>query len=322
MNNKLQLAIWSVGEHARRNILPALPLTESVELIGTYTRNTNINQSVSREHGCKKYCSGEELLGDAQVQAVYISGPNSVHHTQIKQCLVANKSVLVEKTALTNLRDAEEIVALARSKNLVVMEAFMYRFHRQFHHLKDILISKKYGQIVRIQSEFGFPHLDPRNIRYKKELAGGALMDAGAYTLSSVRQLIGNNVDVIGATMLSNAQHEVDIKGFALLQSNDSIAQCSWVIGGSYINSINIWCEDAHIEVDRAFSKPAIYETSICVSANGKMIEQLATGKDNHFVNMLNVFSKTVIDENNFFELDELLQQAKLIDSVKKAAIS
>ena len=82
----LNIAIWTVGERARRNMLPAISKSESVNLVGMLTRNIDVLNSQSKQYGCYAYNSSDELLQDSSVAAVYISSPNALHYAQVKQC--------------------------------------------------------------------------------------------------------------------------------------------------------------------------------------------------------------------------------------------
>ena len=286
--NTLNIAVWTVGEHARRNILPAINKSESVNLIGMFTRNIDVLTSQSKQYDCHAYNNSDELLADSNVQVVYISSPNAMHYEQVKQCLLNNKHVIVEKSALSSLEETQEIIDLAKSKDLVIMEAFMFLYHRQFSDLKELIESEKYGKMLFMEASFGFPHLSKDDIRYSKELAGGALNDAGAYTICAILDLLGPDSELVFSNLNTEDGYKVDTSGMAIFMKNDVKAVCKWAMGGSYKNEITIWCEKGHIVVDRAFSKPETYESKIKITHNGKMVEEITSGKDNHFVKMLN----------------------------------
>lgn len=321
MNNltmqKLGVACWTIGQHAQKNIIPAIDNCDGVDLIGAYTRNENVLDSVCSETGCKRYSDEQELLLDPDVDLVYLSSPTGIHYEQIKKCLTAKKSVLVEKTALTDLQKVDEIIALAKSNGVLVMEAFMYRFHSQFKRLQDLLNSKKYGEIVRIECEFGFPHLPKGDIRYSKALEGGSLYDAGAYTLSAAQLLLGHHPDVKWARRCTEAGYEVDTFGNAILVNDiNQIALCNWKFGASYINQIRIWLEQAHIVVDRAFSKPETYQSNIVVYHNGKVEEEIISGTDNHFVNMFSYVNNIIMTSNFELEYQNVYDQVKIFQAI------
>ena len=316
MNKLINIACWSVGEHAIRNILPAIQECKNINLSGIYTRDQNVSNEQNNLYGSTQYQSEAELLSALNVDAVYLSSPTGVHYEQINKCLDAGKSVLVEKTALPCLKKTQELISKAESKGLTIMEAFMYRFHKQFTELKKLIINKKYGNVIKIECEFGFPHLASDNIRYQKKLCGGATFDVGAYTLSSVRQLLGHKTKVQWAKILTFSEFEVDTSGWASLTAGDAVANCSWNFGGSYSNKIRVWCENGHISCDRAYSKAPNFESNIVVEHNGVTVETLNTGKDNHFINMLTHFSKILVSSNSTIEHKELEEQSKLVNSV------
>jgi len=312
--NTLNIAVWTVGEHARRNILPAINKSESVNLIGMFTRNIDVLTSQSKQYDCHAYNNSDELLADSNVQVVYISSPNAMHYEQVKQCLLSNKHVIIEKSALSSLEETQEIVDLAKSKDLVIMEAFMFLYHRQFSDLKELIESEKYGKMLFMEASFGFPHLSKDDIRYSKELAGGALNDAGAYTICAILDLLGLDSELVFSNLNTEDGYDVDTSGMAIIMKNDVKSVCKWAMGGSYKNEINIWCEKGYIVVDRAFSKPETFDSNIKIFNNEKMNEVINSGKDNHFINMLIELARRVdsgVCTKSMFKQSELLEDMR-----------
>jgi NDP-hexose-3-ketoreductase len=316
INKKINIACWSVGRHAEKNMLPAISACNDVVLSGIYTRNLDVLRRQAVLYGCVTYLNENELLDDPSVDAVYLSSPTGVHAEQIRKCLNSGKSVLVEKTALPSLQQTKELVKEATERNLVLMEAFMYRFHAHFSELKRLVESKKYGDVIKLDCEFGFPHLNQEDIRYRKDLCGGATYDAGAYTLSSVRYLLGNEVNVVWSKTIKFDDFQVDTRGYATLSIDNIVANCAWVFGASYSNKIRVWCEKGHILCDRVYSKTADYESEIIVEHNGDVVERLILAPENHFINMLSYFSRVVGGGVSKQENEELIAQASLIEAI------
>jgi len=310
----LNIAVWTVGEHARRNMLPAISMCESVNLVGMFTRNIDVLTSQSKQYDCHGYNNSDELLADSNVEVVYISSPNAMHYEQVKQCLLNNKHVIVEKSALSSLEETQEIIDLAKSKDLVIMEAFMFLYHRQFSDLKKLVKSGKYGKMLFVEASFGFPHLGKDDIRYSKELAGGALDDAGAYTICAIIDLLGSDSKLIFSDLSTEDGYDVDTSGIAILKKDHVKAVCKWAMGGSYKNEIIIWCERGHIVVDRAFSKPEYHNSCVKIFDNGRLIEIVNSGRDNHFINMLNDFdTRNSLKEKNSI----LFKQAEILSKIR-----
>ena len=182
--------------------------------------------------------------------------------------------------------------------------------------MKKLILSKEFGEILKLDIEFGFPHLSEDNIRYRKDLGGGALFDAGAYTLSAARNLLGEDIKLVWANVICEKGFEVDVGGNAILVSNNTVANCSWAFGATYRNQIRLWTSDYDILCMRAFSKPNDYSTKIILRQNGIVVEEIEIGCDDHFVNMLTYFTNVERSSNVAIEHNQILRQAELLRSI------
>jgi predicted dehydrogenase len=148
----------------------------------------------------------DDLLRDPQVQAIYLSLPNSMHHEWTIKSLRAGKHVLCEKPCASNVAQAEEMFDVAQQAGKVLVEAFMYRSHPQTQSVLETIGSGAIGQVKAIKTSFCFriSKID-QNIRFKPELSGGATMDIGCYCLSLSRLVAGQEPDRIHAAGLLHA---------------------------------------------------------------------------------------------------------------------
>ena len=104
--------------------------------------------------------------------------------------------VLVEKSLACEYAQVVELNDLAKKKGLALIENFQFRFHSQLQYIKNIVGSGKIGELRCIKSAFGFPPFQEKNnIRYQKELGGGALLDAGAYPIKISQIFMGYDID-------------------------------------------------------------------------------------------------------------------------------
>lgn len=309
-----KIAIWSVGEHAKRNVIPAIEALGDVELVGAFTRSQEVRDSLENLFF---FSSAEEMLSCDDVNAIYISSPNSLHGKQIELALKYGKHVLVEKTAFTCRSDAVDALAEANRANLIVMEAFMYRFHNQYSQLKTLIAKESYGKARFATVDFGFPHLPSSNIRYNKALGGGALNDAGAYTLSVLGDLFTTtSLRKTASGVVSDNDYDVDTTGYSVFEADSLVIHCRWAFGLTYRNQLDIWCDDGIIRVARPFSKPANFDSTIEVCQNGKVVEVIETGQDNHFKNMITYFMNE-ISSGSLRENDRTLKQRLLLDEIE-----
>ena len=134
----------------------------------------------------------DELLGDAEVRAVYVATPHPQHEKLALAAIAAGKHVLVEKPMATSAAAAARIIEAARQKRVFLMEAYMYRCHPLITKLISRLRAGVIGQIRHVRADFGFR--DPRNPKgrlFDPEQAGGGLLDVGGYPVSFVRLIAG-----------------------------------------------------------------------------------------------------------------------------------
>ncbi|MDB5298031.1 MAG: Oxidoreductase [Phycisphaerales bacterium] len=132
------------------------------------------------------------LLARADVDAVYVSLPNSLHHAWTIAALKAGKHVLCEKPFAVTPAEADEMFDVASSAGRVVMEAFMYRCHPQTLAVQQAIADGQIGDVRQVRTSFCYRTTKVAgNVRFDPTLAGGALMDVGCYALSFSRLLLG-----------------------------------------------------------------------------------------------------------------------------------
>jgi predicted dehydrogenase len=146
------------------------------------------------------YGSYAQLIADPSIDAVYIAVPNGLHGRWTEAALEAGKHVLCEKPFTANAEEAASVAEAARHSGLVVMEAFHYRYHALTRRMLEILGSGELGTITKIEAWLCFPLVPGNNVRWDYQLAGGALMDAGCYTIHLLRTLAGAEPKVSSAT--------------------------------------------------------------------------------------------------------------------------
>ena len=139
----------------------------------------------------------QALLDDGGLDAVYNPLPNGLHARWTIAALDAGKHVLCEKPFTGNTAEAEQVAAAAQRTGLVVMEAFHYRYHPLAERMRAIVRSGELGALRHVEACFPLPRFS--DIRYRYDLGGGALMDAGCYAVHLLRLLGGEEPDVVSA---------------------------------------------------------------------------------------------------------------------------
>jgi predicted dehydrogenase len=205
----------------------ALPLRSSllVEPYAVASRDEAKAREFAGKHGFSKfYGSYEALLADAAVDFVYIPLPNHLHLEYIKKAADAGKPVLCEKPLCMNAKDAADAAAYCRKKNVLLMEAFMYRFHPQWIRAKEIVRSGEIGEILATHGHFSYVNMDGTNIRNRADAGGGAIYDIGCYAVSSARHLFGREPVRAVSTLVRDPVFKTDILVSAVLDFGEGRA--------------------------------------------------------------------------------------------------
>lgn len=167
---------------ARRNLEAAV--------VGIAARDTVRAATFAARHGIERVYTGyDELLADPAIEAVYNPLPNSLHARWTIRALEAGRHVLCEKPFAASVGEAEAMAEAATETGLVLMEAFHYRYHPLFGRLRSIIMAGEIGRVQHLEATFCIPLLRARDIRWRADLAGGALMDTGCYAVHLLRHL-------------------------------------------------------------------------------------------------------------------------------------
>lgn len=302
---------------ARRSVIPAILETDALELVAVSSRTEKKANEFADEFGCKSIVGYQNLLDSEEIDAVYMPLPTGMHKEWMIKALDAKKHLLVEKSMSLDYSTTQQIVQLAAKNGLVVMENFMFKYHSQHQIVKELILSGTIGEIRCFRASFGFPPLDRSNFRYNKELGGGALLDAGAYTISASLMFLGNDLQVKAAT-LNYDGCEVDIHGGAYLQSADGkFAEVAFGFDNYYQCNYEIWGSSGKIIAHRAFTPKPNQSPKITVESPNGTREILAK-PDNHFKNLLLEWSERIrVKEGSSF-YQELLAQSRVLDMVRK----
>ena len=214
-----RIGIIGAGWIAHKMTL-ALGYTDEACVYAIASRSEDKARSFAEEHGiAMAYGSYEAMLDDPEVDLVYIATPHSHHFAHAMLALEHGKPVLVEKAFTANKKQAEELFKTAKEKNVFICEAIWTRFIPMRKTLDDILKSGIIGEITSLTANLGYPisHLDRL---VKPELAGGALLDLGVYTLNFAVMALGKDIADIKSVCTKN-EYGVDMHNSIILTYSD-----------------------------------------------------------------------------------------------------
>lgn len=141
----------------------------------------------------RAYGSYEEMLDDEAVDLVYIATPHSHHYEHTRLSLLKGKPVLCEKSFTANAEQAEELIRLAKEKNLFITEAIWTRYMPLSKTIKELIDNGAIGKPHTLSANLCYPNYEWERMN-KPELAGGALLDLGVYTLNFAAMVFGTDI--------------------------------------------------------------------------------------------------------------------------------
>jgi D-xylose 1-dehydrogenase (NADP+, D-xylono-1,5-lactone-forming) len=198
---------WGILSTARINgpVLAGARESDAVEVVAVASREQASADAYAREYAIPRaHGSYDALLADPEVEAIYISLPNSLHVEWSIRALEAGKHVLCEKPLSARPAEVERAFEVAERCGRLLMEAFMWRHNPQTGRLLTLLGEGAIGPLAMVRASFGFHLFDTANVRMQRELEGGSLMDVGCYCVSALRLLCGEPVRVFGEQLLSD----------------------------------------------------------------------------------------------------------------------
>jgi len=191
------MTTWGILSTARINrlVLAGARLSDHVDVIAVASRDAARSAAYARKHGIERaYGTYDALLDDADVEAVYVSVPNSMHLEWTIHALRSGKHVLCEKPLSRRPLDVEEAFDIAEQSGLVLSEGFMWRHHPQTKALSKLVAEGAIGGLRMIRAHFSFQLASVHgagDARFEPELDGGSLMDVGCYCVNAARLLAG-----------------------------------------------------------------------------------------------------------------------------------
>jgi predicted dehydrogenase len=192
---------WGIVSTAdiNRKVIPGAKESPKVDLVAVASRDQARADAYAREWGIERaYGSYEALLEDPEIEAVYISLPNTLHCEWSIRAVEAGKHVLCEKPMARRTEEVEAAFDAADRAGRFLMEAFMYRHNPQTKRLKELVADGAIGELRLVRSAFSYGLYDEDNIRLRADVEGGALMDVGCYCVSGSRLLAGEPDTVYG----------------------------------------------------------------------------------------------------------------------------
>ena len=214
--------ILGVSMFATRRMVPAMQRGRDLTVAAIASRSKDKAEKAARDLNIPRaYGSYEELLADPEIDAVYIPLPNHMHVPYSIKAAEAGKHVLCEKPIALNAAEARALLDARDRTGVLIQEAAMIRVHPRWLATRAELAkgsAGKIGELRSIVSSFGY-HLRQRdNVRYRRDMGGGTLLDVGFYPVSISRFCFGAEPTRVLASLTTEPETGVDILAAAMLE--------------------------------------------------------------------------------------------------------
>lgn len=204
-HEKIKWGILGTGWIARK-FADALKVANNCQLYAVGSRTKEQAFHFAADYRLSRaYSSYEELVADPEIDVVYIATPHNLHSQNTRMALNAGKHVLCEKPIGVNLQEVNEMFALARQKNLFLMEAMWSRFLPHIIKTKELIEQGVIGNVNLLTAKFCIHSKpNPQHRHYNVDLCGGTLLDIGIYNVFLALFLLGKPADISAIATLSD----------------------------------------------------------------------------------------------------------------------
>ncbi|MGI5140481.1 MULTISPECIES: Gfo/Idh/MocA family protein [unclassified Streptomyces] len=227
------------------------------EIVAVASRSEESAKGFAERFGIPRaYGEWSALAEDEDVDVVYVATPHSAHRAAAGLCLEAGRNVLCEKAFTLNMREAQELVALAKEHDAFLMEAMWMYCHPLVRRLKALVDDGAIGEVRSIQADFGLAGPFPPSHRLRDPaLGGGALLDLGVYPVSFAHLLLGEPSDIVARAVLSD--EGVDLQTGALLSwESGALASVHCSIHGGTPVAASVTGSQGRIDIPHGFFFP------------------------------------------------------------------
>jgi predicted dehydrogenase len=210
------------GDIARKRIVPALRDLSNSNLVAVSRARADLAEAFAAEFGVPRwYAKWQDLLGDREVDAVYIATPVHLHVEQACAAAEAGKHVLCEKPMALTVSECDRMIAACRGSGVKLGVAYYRHFYPLIDRIKQLIAAGEIGQTIVVQVNafelFNPPSGGPRNwLLNRDQSGGGPMFDFGCHRIEVLDHLFGRINYTL--SMLTNVRfaREVEDTGVAI----------------------------------------------------------------------------------------------------------
>ena len=325
----LNWGVLGASYFAIEHMIPALQQSAGLRVHGIASRELAKAKAVAARFGLPQaYGDYDSLLADPAIDVVYNPLPNHLHVPWTVKAARAGKHVLCEKPIALDAAGAASLIPVRDETGLQIQEAYVVLHHPQWQRARALARAGRIGRVRAIQGWFSYRLDDPENIRNKREMGGGGLLDIGVYPLLTARYVFGAEPLRVFAAIERHPAWDVDVLTSAVLAFPDGILSftCSMQLAGH--QAMTLHGEEGRIELPDPFAQSPSREARIAIFDPGEIwrppdaeVETLA--KVDQYVPQAEAFCAAVRGEAPpAFPLEESVKMMRILDALARSGES
>lgn len=293
-------------------------LAPSVEVAGIASRTYEKAEQFRADFGLPRaYHSYEEMIGDPEIQAVYIPLPNGLHAEWMIKAARAGKHCLSEKPFASSAREAREVCDAVNREGVLAMEGFMWRLHAQHLAARAAIDAGEIGPVRLVRASFTFRIERLPNVRLVSALAGGGVMDVGCYPISAARFYFGAEPQTVFASGEIHPEHGVDVRAGGILEFAGGRALFDCALDLPFRVALEVTGETGVLQIPKPWQPDP--EGSVILVND----EERRFPAQNHYVDEFEVFSRCILEGRRPpYGPEDAVRQMAVIDAVLKSVRS
>ncbi len=246
------IGLGNMGKHHARNY----SLMENVQLVAVCDLNRELADATAKKFNCKAYYDYREMLQEEQLQAVSIAVPTTFHKEVALICIDRNLDVLIEKPIASTIQDAEEIIAKAQEKKVLLQIGHIERFNPAVKKLKEIICAGKLGEITSIIARrVGTVPMQIRDANVVVDLAVHDIDIINYLYEDKAEAILGN----IGKAMIEKREDYAEI--FLKYGNRSGYIQVNWITPIK-IRNLSVTGSKGYAELNYITQELVVYESN------------------------------------------------------------
>jgi len=318
---KVRWGIISTANIGMKQVTPGIMKSPHSEVVALASREIGMAEAALVQLGLpqgRAYGTYEEILADPEVDAVYNPLPNHLHVPVTLAAARAGKHVLCEKPISITSREAEEL--RSAPKDILITEAFMVRYHPQWHRARQIVRSGELGDVHLVRGAFFYYLDDPTNVRNLADIGGGGLLDVGCYCVIAGRYFFEAEPKRVVSLVDRDPKFRTDRLASVIADFGNG-RQLSFVCGTQTAGrqTVEVMGTKANLEIVIPFNAPLGQKTAITVGSgvDRDLYRREIIPEVDQYTAQAEAFALAVLGKQKLpYGIEDAITQMRVLDAI------